>query len=120
MDRKIQRSNLARPDYQKIYSDLIALKHPEKKEQCKTILSKKLLSCFDIIRINDIIFGNNIENISLSQRHRSYDDETIQKILYHQKKNKLNNSQVANHFKLSRNTITKWKKKFGLIHLKDK
>ncbi|MGE8553188.1 MAG: helix-turn-helix domain-containing protein [Chryseobacterium jejuense] len=112
MDRKVQKRTVIRPDYNRIYSDLIELKHPEKKQQCKTILSKKLLSSFDIIRMNTIISGNSVENIFLSQRHRSYDNETIQRILDYQKKNRLSNSQVANHFKISRNTVAKWKKTF--------
>ncbi|MCT2409139.1 helix-turn-helix domain-containing protein [Chryseobacterium antibioticum] len=116
MDRKVQER--LKPDYKRIYSDLIELKHPEKKEKCKKILSKEQLSSIDIIRINAIIFGNNTENISLNQRHRSYDDETVQKILDYQKNNKLSNNQVAKHFKLSRNTVTKWKKIYGLKYLK--
>ena len=35
---------------------------------------------------------------------------TILEILQYQKNNNLNNNQLADHFKLSRNTITKWKK----------
>lgn len=111
MDRKIQER--VRPDYKRIYLDLIELKHPEKMKKCKTILSKERLSSIDIIRINSIIFGNNAKNISLNQRHRSYDNETIQKILDYQKTNNLSNSQVANHFKLSRNTVAEWKKNYG-------
>jgi transcriptional regulator with PAS, ATPase and Fis domain len=113
MDRKIHGNIIIRPDYKRIYSDLIELKHSEKKEQCKTILSKKLLSRFDVIKINTIISGSNSENASINQRHRSYDRQSIEHILDYQKKNKLNNSQVANHFKLSRNTVTRWKKLFN-------
>lgn len=112
MDRKVQERKKIRPDYKRIYSDLIALKYPQKKEQCQIILSKELLSTFDIITINTIISGSHPENISLNQRHRSYDHQIIQKILDFQKKNRLNNSDVAKHFKLSRNTVTQWKKRF--------
>lgn len=108
MDRKVHER--IRPDYKRIYSDLIELKHPEKKEKCKAILSKEQLSSIDIIRINIIIFGNNAKNISLNQRHRSYDNETVQKILDYQKNNNLNNSEVASHFNISKNTIRKWRK----------
>jgi hypothetical protein len=36
-------------------------------------------------------------------------------MLDYQKKNKLTNSQLAKHFKLSRNTVTKWKRLFVSI-----
>jgi hypothetical protein len=98
------------PDYKRIYSDLIELKHPEKKEKCKAILSKEQLSSIDIIKINGIIFGYTTENISINQRHRSYDKETIQQILDYQKNNNLSDIQVADHFMISRNTVAKWKK----------
>lgn len=48
-----------------------------------------------------------------SRRHHSYDLASIIDILEYQKKNQLNNIQLANHFKLSRNTVAKWKKSFN-------
>ncbi|GEN73352.1 hypothetical protein CLA01_34240 [Chryseobacterium lathyri] len=110
MDRKIRQQKITLPDYKKIYSDLIELKHPEKKELCRRILSKDFLSKFDVIKINNLILGNNNKNTRLNQRYRSYDKETIIEILKFQKKKNLNNTQLANHYKLSRNTITKWKR----------
>ncbi|MDR4950909.1 helix-turn-helix domain-containing protein [Chryseobacterium sp. ES2] len=101
------------PDYKKIYSDLVDLKYPEKKHECAKILSKKNLSAFDVIEINRIIFSYN-QNIKSNQSHRSYNKETIFKILEYQKKNYLNNTQLALHFKLSRNTVAKWKTLFSI------
>ncbi|GAA4160324.1 hypothetical protein GCM10022217_24170 [Chryseobacterium ginsenosidimutans] len=100
------------PDYKRIYSDLIAEKFPDRKE-CKIILSKERLSELDVITLNNILFkDNNKDTTSLNQKHRSYNQDTILEILRYQKKNKLNNIQVAKHFKLSRNTVAKWKKIF--------
>lgn len=114
MDKKARER--IEPNYKRIYSDIIELKHPEKREKCKAILSKEQLSSIDIIKINVIIFGNITENISFNQRHRSYDKETIRQILDYQKNNNLSNSQLADHFVLSRNTVAKWKKlKKGII-----
>lgn len=100
--------NPEQPDYKRIYQDIIEQKHPSKKEACKKLLSKKTLSRLDIITIDKMIFGEVIEN----RKHRSYDKKAVFEILEYQKKNRLNNMQLARHFKLSRNTITKWKKTF--------
>lgn len=96
-----------RPNYNLIYNDIINEKYPEKKEKCFYLLGKNELSNLDIIKINKIIFG---ENNASNYRHRSYDESTICEILNYQKNNRLNNTEVASHFKISRNTITKWKK----------
>ncbi|MEJ5049259.1 helix-turn-helix domain-containing protein [Chryseobacterium culicis] len=106
-------SHSTTPDYKKIYSDLVDLKYPEKKHECAKILSKKNLSAFDVIEINRIIFSYD-QNIKANQSHRSYNKETIYKILEYQKKNYLNNTQLALHFKLSRNTVAKWKTLFSI------
>jgi hypothetical protein len=99
------------PDYKRIYSDILNAKYTEKIPYCLSILNKKILSSTDIIRLNEIIFGTkgNLYN----QKHKSYDRLAILEILEYQKKNNMNNVQLANHFKLSRNTITKWKKLFN-------
>lgn len=101
------------PDYKRIFKDMIEMKYPEKEEICKNILSKKELSSLDILSLNRKIFGNeDKETEQFNQSHRSYDKETILEILHHQKKNKLNNSELARDLKMSRNTIAKWKKLF--------
>lgn len=100
------------PDYKRIYSDLIEEKFPDKKE-CRVILNKEKLSELDIIKLNMILFNdNNKETAVFNQMHRSYNKKTILEILQYQRKNQLNNTQLANHFKLSRNTVAKWKKIF--------
>lgn len=102
-----------KPDYKRIYQDILDKKYPDKKEECKVLLGKKELTLLDIIRLNEKIFGTaDKENETFNQQHRSYDRQAITEILDYQKKNKLNNSQLANHFKLSRNTVAKWRKMF--------
>ncbi|EFK34284.1 Uncharacterised protein [Chryseobacterium gleum] len=103
------------PDYKRIYEDILRLEHPAKKEQCKSILCKKAFSVNDVIAINNIIFPNadkKTENIN--QRHRSYDKAAILEILDYQKKNQLTTAQLSRYFKLSRNSIVKWKKWFSI------
>jgi len=109
MDREKQK--ISHPYYKKIYFDILTKKYPDKLNECNKILSKEELSVLDIIQLNQKIFGND-EIFSENQRLRSYDYESIVKILNYQKKNNLSNTQLSIHFKMSRNTIAKWKSKF--------
>lgn len=101
-----------KPDYKRIYSDIITKKFLHKKEECETLLSKETLSVLDIIKLNQKIFGMDKESEEINQRYRSYNKSDIDKMLDYQKKNKLNNTELAKHFKLSRNTVAKWKRIF--------
>jgi|SRR5690554_1072910 len=109
MDQKTQKQ--ISPNYKKIFQDIIKLKHPEKQSVCENILAKDELSFLDVLKLNTLIFGHHEKKQSAN--YRSYDQATILEILDFQKKNKLNNTQVANHFKMSRNTIAAWKKIFN-------
>lgn len=100
------------PNYRKIYEDMIAKKYPEKSAQCQRILNKKKISTMDIIMLNNIIIGFDANEIRRNQKLKSYDKDTIFEILMYQKNNRLNNKQTAIHFNISRNTLTRWKKKF--------
>ncbi|KFC19603.1 transposase [Chryseobacterium sp. FH1] len=109
MDTKTQR---VKPDYKLIYSDILQSKYPEKIYSCKAILRKDNLSTLEVIKLNKLIFGVSDERSKENQRYRAYDKTAIINILEYQKTNKLNNTELACHFRLSRNTITKWKKFF--------
>jgi len=101
------------PDYKAIYKDILNKEHPEKKEECEKLLRKEHLSVLNIIELNRKIFGTSDKETKMSnQRRRSYNPTDILQILEYQKKNKLNNVQLASHFGLSRNTVAKWKKIF--------
>jgi len=105
-------NNIA-PNYNLIYEDIISKKYPHKRSACQGILGKKELSSLDIIKVNNIIFDNtNAETFKFNQKLRSYNKPTVLQILDYQKANKLNNTQLAEEFNLSRNTIGKWKKSF--------
>ncbi|RXM53183.1 MULTISPECIES: helix-turn-helix domain-containing protein [unclassified Chryseobacterium] len=97
------------PDFKQIYTDMIISKYPNKYGLCEYLLSKNELLALDILKLNTIIFGASEKNNS---KYRSYKTTDILSILDYQKEHKLNNSQVALHFKLSRNTIAKWRKIF--------
>lgn len=100
------------PNYNKIFSDIILFKFPDKMDKCKSLLSKDYLSELDILRLNDYIYSSEDYKSSLNQKHKSYNKETIIEMLEYQKQNQLNNTQLAIHFKLSRNSVAKWKKLF--------
>ncbi|KMQ62244.1 transposase [Chryseobacterium sp. BLS98] len=103
----------ATPDYHRIYNDIINKKHPTRKEECRFLLDKQNLSVLDIIELNRKIFGLSDQMTeTFNQSHRSYNKSSILKILDYQEKNKLNNMQLARHFKLSRNTVARWRKLF--------
>ncbi len=102
------------PNYKRIYQDMIRLKYPEKEILCNPILSKNSIDNLDIIKLNNIITGKTDKiMIKENQKLKSYDRATIMKILNHQKKNNVSNTELAIHFKMSRNTIARWKK---LLH----
>ncbi|GAA5092884.1 hypothetical protein GCM10023210_22490 [Chryseobacterium ginsengisoli] len=99
------------PDYKQIYLDILQEKYPEKLEN-QLIKNKlnSLHSAVDILKFDELIFGKSSGSAEFkNQRLRSYDEESVLEILRYQKKNKMTNSDIANHFKISRNTIAKWK-----------
>lgn len=99
------------PDYKRIYNDILIKRYPQKKKICRGILEKEKLSALDVIKLNSLIFETKNKEASIfNQQHRSYDKSAILDILNYQKKNNLNNTQIALHFKLSRNSIARWKK----------
>ncbi|MFS4428717.1 helix-turn-helix domain-containing protein [Chryseobacterium sp. GVT01B] len=103
------------PDYRRIFQDIIDKKFPEKKEWYSEILQKEDLYMLDVLRINNSIFNTQDEKMEIyNQKLRSYDEHSVLYMLDYQRKNNLTNTQLANHFRLSRNTVAKWKKHFTL------
>ena len=99
------------PNYKKIYSDLIVRKYPEKLDELECFLQKDTLTTLDVMKLS-MKLNRHTEKPErkFNQRLRSYNKEAILEILDYQKVFRLNNSQLAEHFSLSRNTVTKWKK----------
>ncbi|MCW3162762.1 helix-turn-helix domain-containing protein [Chryseobacterium oryctis] len=105
--------NKSKPNYKRIYSEILQEKHPEKIEKCERILNKAELTSIDVIRLNKIIF-NIQEDTKVNRRHSFYDKNAVFEILKYQKKNQCTNTALSKHFHLSRNTITKWKRLFSI------
>ncbi|MDV7697038.1 helix-turn-helix domain-containing protein [Chryseobacterium soli] len=102
------------PNYKKIFTDILIEKHPEKYERCHPILQKEVLSMLDVIKLNQMIFAAEDKGTAeFSRKQRSYDESSILEILAYQKRNGYNNTQVASKFKLSRNSVAKWRKIFN-------
>ena len=99
------------PNYKNIYLDIISKKFPSKTDTYEKILSKKILSNYDVIVLNKELFPN-AKNQTENQKLKSYTKETILKILDYQKAKKLNVTELSRHFSISRNTITKWRKTY--------
>lgn len=97
------------PNYKNIYLDIISKKFPSKTDTYEKILSKKILSNYEVILLNKELFPN-AKNQTENQKLKSYTKETILKILDYQKAKKLNVTELARHFSISRNTIAKWRK----------
>ena len=97
------------PNYKNIYLDIISKKFPSKTDTYEKILIKKILSNYDVIVLNKELFPN-AKNQTENQKLKSYTKETILKILDYQKAKKLNVTELARHFSISRNTIAKWRK----------
>lgn len=102
-----------RPNYKLIFSDLIQKKHPSKLKDFETYLRKDTLSALDVIQVNELLTSKGCKNTKhFNQQLRSFNEKEIIEILKYQKRNHLNNVQLAQKFKLSRNTVSKWKKLF--------
>ncbi|MET3535457.1 helix-turn-helix domain-containing protein [Chryseobacterium limigenitum] len=99
------------PDYKQIYLDILQEKYPDKlKIQVIKNQLNFLHSAIDVIKIDRLIFGEASSAVEFkNQRLRSYDEESILEILKYQHENKMTNTQISNHFKISRNTIARWK-----------
>ncbi|MBL3547296.1 helix-turn-helix domain-containing protein [Chryseobacterium sp. KMC2] len=104
------------PNYKLIFLDILEEKFPEKKESCMSLLNKKEISQLDVMALKKKIFGNtDPSKDNLSQKHRAYNKKDILEILSYQKENRLSIVQTASHFKMSRNTISKWKKHYKIL-----
>lgn len=100
-------------NYKKIYADMLDSNSVKNKKEFIKFLEKDELNALDVIEINQKMFGvKDKEAEQFNQRHRFYNQSAILEILDYQKRNGLNNFQLAKHFKLSRNTVSKWKKMF--------
>ncbi|SIR55723.1 hypothetical protein SAMN05880573_1277 [Chryseobacterium sp. RU33C] len=108
------------PNYKKIYTDMISMKYPHKMEECQEILNRNKINSLDVIILNNILLGRDQNSIKLNSNLRSFDKDSIVFMLEYQVRHNLNNLQLAAHFNLSRNTVTKWKRIFYSLEINNK
>lgn len=105
-----QQTSKVSPNYHRIYFDLIERKFPHRINEFRSALENHQMTTAEVILLNRNLFGNSREEEN--QKLKSYDKSDIIEILEYQKKHNLNNSQLSEKLKVSRNTIAKWKKLF--------
>lgn len=102
-----------RPNYTKIYQDMLKEKDPEKLNDPKIQnLLKKLKTTEDILNFNDLVFKSSKESLRNNQKLKTYDKKTMLKLLQYQQKHGLSTNYMSKKYKISRTTIAKWKKTF--------
>lgn len=102
-----------RPNYNKIYHDMLRLEHPDKLEEPKIKeLLKRLNTSDDVLKFNERIFEQSKESSKNNQKLKTYDKKTMLKLLQYQKKHGFSTSYMSKKYKISRTTIAKWKKNF--------
>lgn len=100
-----------RPNYNRIYQDLLKQQHPEKLE-CPKIMEQlsKLDSTEEILKLNEKLFKQNKETSKTNQQLKTYDKKTMIKLLTYQKKHDFSTSFMSKKYNMSRTTFSKWKK----------
>lgn len=102
-----------RPNYTKIYQDMLRLEHPEKLKDPKIQeLLKNLNSSEDVLNFNERLFKQSKEAQKNNQQLKTYDKKTMLKLLQYQKKHEFSTSYMSRKYKISRTTLAKWKKTF--------
>jgi hypothetical protein len=103
-----------RPNYKKIYHDLLKDKHPEKLQDPKVLhLLDNLKTVEDVLKINALVSDSSGKTSKKNQRLKNYDKKTVLKILQYQKKNDLSANFISKKYKMSRTTVAVWWKLFG-------
>lgn len=98
-----------RPNYKRIYQDMLRLEQPEKLKDPKIQeLLGKLHTTEDVLKFNEKLFKQSSEN----QKLKTYDRKTMLKLLRYQKKHGHSTSYMSRKYKISRTTLSKWKALF--------
>jgi Transcriptional regulator containing PAS, AAA-type ATPase, and DNA-binding domains len=103
-----------RPNYTKIYQDMLKEKAPDKLKdpEIKRQL-KKLNTTENVLSFNEKVFKQSKESLLHNQKLKTYDKQTILKLLHYQEKHGFSTSHMSKKYKISRTTLTKWRKTFG-------
>ncbi|MCS3869332.1 hypothetical protein J3D55_002248 [Chryseobacterium ginsenosidimutans] len=103
-----------RPNYKRIYHDILKEKYPEKLEDAKVLyLLDNLKTVDDILKINALVSDSSRKSSTNNQKLKNYDKQTVLKLLQYQRKHQLSTNFMSKKYNMSRNTISKWWKLFG-------
>jgi hypothetical protein len=103
-----------RPNYKRIYHDILKEKYPEKLQDAKVLyLLDNLKTVDDILKINALVSDSSRKSSTNNQKLKNYDKQTVLKLLQYQKKHQLSTKFMSKKYNMSRNTISKWWKLFG-------
>ncbi len=108
---------MKRINYKTLYLDFFRdselLPKSIKQQLIKKLEEDQILSFRTLIHLNTIITENTLQPCNKdSACLKSYDRTFIKDVLDFQKKNELSNVEIALRFKLSRNTVSRWRKIF--------
>ena len=102
-----------RPNYTKIYQDMLKEKDPDKLKDPKIQrLIKNLKTTEDVLNFNELVFKQSKESLEKNQKLKTYDKKTMLKLLQYQNKHNFSTNYMSKKYKISRTTIAKWKKTF--------
>lgn len=102
-----------RPNYKKIYQDMLKMDYPDKLKDPKIKeLLGKLDTSEDVLKFNDRLFKPSREGQRNNQKLKTYDKKTMLKLLEYQKKHGHSTSYMSKKYKISRTTLSKWKLMF--------
>ncbi|WP_448606502.1 helix-turn-helix domain-containing protein [Paenimyroides ceti] len=102
----------SKPDYNRIYKDLVEAWFPEQKEELVSLISVDITTSLDVIQVNNKLFNKKSKDTqNYNQKLRSYDIPSIIRIVGYQQENFLTIKEISELFGVSRNTVAKWKDK---------
>ena len=101
------------PNYTQIYHDMLQIDHPEKLQDPKIMdLLQNLRTTDDVLNLNKKLFKPSKDNQRDNQQLRSYDEQTILKLLRYQRRHGFSISYMSKKYGISRTTLSKWNKIF--------
>ncbi|MDN3706109.1 helix-turn-helix domain-containing protein [Myroides ceti] len=100
------------PNYKHIYKEMLKKYGIKADADIQKVLKKKQLNSLDVIFLNQKVVTKQplCDRKNRNTQLRSYDKESIDYILNYQELHKMTIADVAKKFKISRNTIGRWKK----------
>lgn len=102
-----------KPNYTRIYLDLIKYKNKENLvSEALVEKIKNIKFVNDVLEIEKELFKN--DNLEYNQKLKCYDETTVKGFLRYQKANNMTNVELSDQYKISRNTIAKWKKIYSV------